>query len=589
MAVLAVLIGAGAAEAAQGQRRNKQGERIKLSDKVRHEARSKKSHQLVDVLVRFRKQPGAAERSLVKSFGGKFRREFRVGRWIALRIPARLAEKLADHPNVEFVAADVPVTAAMDVARQTAGEPPVTANESALTGAGVTIAVVDSGVAMHPEIQTLVAAVDFTGAAVPQHGSGLELPTALPLDSVDPYGHGTHVAGIMVANGSHSPEARHAGIAPAANLVSVRVLDENGSGMTSDMLAGLQWIADHKDEYGIRVVNLSLGHPVYEPAADDPLVQAVDALWDAGIVVVCSAGNAGRLGDATVTSPCNSQKVITVGALNDRNTGDLSDDAIASYSSRGPTLGDLVAKPDLVAPGNRIVSLRSAGSYLDEMFPERRVAADPAQPEVVEHIEMSGTSMAAPMVAATAALMLEQDASLNPGTIKARLMLSARKTAVGNPFAIGAGALDILGALRTTGQVADAPSPRIFPDPATGRIGVQNTAVTWGDPLFPIDAVWSSSVLWSDGTLWSDPVIWSYGVVPPDTTSPTSALLWPDAELWPEAELWPDSALWSESVLWPEAELWPDDMVWSESELWPDAELWPDEMIWSLTVPEPDN
>src|SRR5512134_1372242 len=140
-AALALLIGGGIAEAGQGQRRHKQGERTKLSDKVRHEARSKKGHELVDVIVRFRSEPGAAERALVRGLGAKSLRQLRTGRWMALRIPARLAERLADHPNVEFVAADAPVSAAMDVARQTAGEPPVTALESALKGAGVTIAV----------------------------------------------------------------------------------------------------------------------------------------------------------------------------------------------------------------------------------------------------------------------------------------------------------------------------------------------------------------------------------------------------------------------------------------------------------------
>ncbi|MGE3375846.1 MAG: S8 family peptidase [Vicinamibacteria bacterium] len=574
---MALILGCAAAASAEPRS-------SKLSARTRHEAKEKGTAK-VEVLVRFRRHPGAAERSLVRAFGGQIRREFRRGGWIALRVPAHRLAKLAEHPNVEFVAADAPVAGAMDVARQTAGEPPVTAHESALKGAGVTIAVVDSGVAQHPEIQTLIAAVDFT--VEPQRWGVVDVPTTAPELSVDPYGHGTHVAGIMVANGSLSAGGRHAGIAPAANLVSVRVLDEAGSGLTSEVLAGLQWIADNKDELGIRVVNLSLGHPVYEPAAYDPLVQAVEALWDAGVVVVCSAGNSGRAGSATVTSPCNSRKVITVGALNDRNTADTADDAVASYSSRGPTLGDLVAKPDLLAPGNRIVSLRSAGSSLDLLFPERRVAADPAEPEVVGHVEMSGTSMAAPIVAATAALMLEQDQSLNPGTIKARLMASARKAAVGDPFASGAGALDIQGALRATGRVADAPSPRIFPDAARGMLGVENTGVLWGDSLFTIDAVWAASVLWSVGTQWSDPIVWSYAVVQSSTTDATASLLSADAELWPEAELWPDSALWSEAELWPDAaalgELWPDDALGSL------ADLWPDDQMLSQAELQPDN
>ena len=281
------------------------------------------------------------------------------------------------------MASDEPVSAALDVARQAANEPLPAAPESLLKGAGVTIAMLDSGVAPHADIQTLVASIDFVGN--PGATAVLDLPddsTRAESSSVDPNGHGTHVAGILVGSGSHSDEGRLAGIAPAASLVSVRVLDEAGGGRTSDVLAGLQWVLDHKDELGIRVLNLSLGHPVYEPAAQDPLVQEVEALWSAGIVVVCSAGNAGRDGDGTISSPCNSREVISVGASNDRKTPDTSDDTVATYSSRGPTRIDLVAKPDLLAPGNRIVSTRSPGSHLDLLAPERRVAGDPAVPEV---------------------------------------------------------------------------------------------------------------------------------------------------------------------------------------------------------------
>jgi serine protease AprX len=335
-------------------------------------------------------------------------------------------------------------------------------------------------------------------------------------------------------------------VAPQANLVSVRVLDGTGRGLSSDVMAGLQWVLENKDEYGIRVVNLSLGHPVYEPASVDPLVQAVDALWDAGVVVVCSAGNAGRDGYVTVSSPCNSRKVITVGAINDRRTADVSDDLTTTYSSRGPTALDLVAKPDIAAPGNRIVSLRSAGSFQDNQFPDRRVAADPSAPTVREYFEMSGTSMASPIVAGTAALMLEQDPSLNPGTIKARLMLSARKPAIGDPLGVGAGTVDILGALRANGTVADAPSPLAIVDTATGLIGFENPAVLWGNDAFSLMTLWPGSVLWTDQTAYYQPVIWTAG------------------QLFPAAELWPTGEMWPESEFWPESELWPDNgAAWS--------------------------
>jgi serine protease AprX len=415
--------------------------------------------------------------------------------------------------------------------------------ESAYKGAGVTIAVVDSGVSLHPDIQTMMAAVDFVGNP-PLQGS--LNPLTAPENSIDPNGHGTHVAGILVGTGSHSPDGRMAGLAPQASLVSVRVLDGTGRGLSSDVLAGLQWVLDNKAQYGIRVVNLSLGHPVYEPAAVDPLVQAVDALWDAGVVVVCSAGNNGRDGYVTISSPCNSRKVITVGAINDHRTADVSDDTTTTYSSHGPTAIDLIAKPDLVAPGNRIVSLRSPGSYQDLLFPDRRVAVDPAEPGVQEYFEMSGSSMASPVVAGAAALMLEQDPSLNPGTVKARLMMSARKPAVGDPLVTGAGSLDILAALRATGTVADAPSPAAIIDEQTGLIGFENTGVLWGNEAFSLMALWPGSVIWTDPTAYYQTVVWTAG------------------ELWPSGELWPTSELWPESEFWPESELWPDNgAAWS--------------------------
>lgn len=631
----------------------------KLSGKARAELAAART--TMNVLVRFRRAPGEAERTLVRGLGGRVRRELSASsRWVALELPAAAVTRLAANAAVEFVTVDGPVDASMDVARQTAGAAPADVPESGLKGAGVTIAMLDSGVAPHPEIQTLVAAVDLvttngplvssfdtegtveadglrgsnpnrpalldtrpptvsiTWPATGVHTASRSIPvigtvsepatifvngvraavyfgifTAMvpvsyttdltatatddsgnvgqstpvrvnrdfstsPTNTIDSNGHGTHVAGIMVGNGSHSPESRLAGIAPQASLVSVRVLDTLGRGMTSDALAGLQWVLDHRAEYGVRVLNLSLGHPVHEPAELDPLVQAVDALWDAGVVVVCSAGNTGASGYGTISSPCNSRKVITVGALNDHDTTPTTDDTVTTYSSRGPSALDLVAKPDILAPGNRIVSARAAGSYLDAMFPDRRVAADPTQPLVQEHFEMSGTSMAAPMVAGAAALMLEQEPSLTNATVKARLMLSARKTAYGHPFATGAGALDILGALRATGAVAQAPSPRVFPDSASGQMSFENTGVLWGNEAFSLMNLWSSAVVWTDPAGYSQPILWSSG------------LLWPEAGLWPDAQLWPDANLWPDTLLWPEAVMWPDQPIWSESVLWPE-------------------
>ena len=509
------------------------------SARVREAARDK-GHTRMDLLVRFRQVPGASERALMHDLGGRERRKMTASsRWLSFRLPAHRVEALAEHHLVDYVGIDEPISTTMDVAREAANEPVAPAVESALKGAGVTIAVVDSGVALHPDIQTLTAVVDVVAHSTPH--------AAPPEESIDPNGHGTHVAGIMVGTGRHSA-GRMAGVAPEANLVSVRVLDHVGRGLSSDLLAGLQWILAHKSEYGIRVVNMSLGHPVFEPAAMDPLVEAVDALWDAGLVVVCSAGNRGRNGYVTITSPCNSRKVITIGATNDNHTPAITDDKIATYSSRGPTAFDLVAKPDLIAPGNRIVSLRSAGSHMDMLLPDRRVAADPAAPLVEEYFEMSGTSMASPIVAATAALMIQQDPSLNPGTVKARLMSSAVKPAFGSPLVSGAGYLDILGALRATGTVTNAPSPRSLVDAVTGTISFENTSVLWGSEAFSLRALWATSISWADPSAYLEPFLQTTGTVWPAGMTEAQTELWPNSELWPESELWPDSPAWSPAL-----------------------------------------
>jgi serine protease AprX len=532
--VLALAVGASAPARASHHQQN--GRDRKLSKQVR-DAGKAKGNAKFDVLVRFRQEPGVSERLLVQLLGGEVRRKHK-SRWSTVRVPGRKVEALADLGVVEYVAADAPISASVDVSREVTGPPAPDQPESALKGAGVTVAMLDSGVAAHPEIQTLVASVDFVGTYD---------ETFNPEGSIDPNGHGTHVAGIMVGTGSAS-SGQFTGVAPEASLVSVRVLNDQGQGQTSNMLAGLQWILDHKDEYGIRVLNLSLGHPVYEAPEVDPLVQAVDSLWDAGVVVVCAAGNAGRSGHGTIASPCNSRKVITVGALNERRTFDGLDDAITTYSSRGPTRIDLIAKPDLLAPGNKIVSTRAAGSYMDTLLPGRQVAADAGLPDVQEHLEMSGTSMAAPFVAGAAALMVQQDPTLNPGTVKARLMLSAKKVDAGDPFATGAGLLDVLAALRATGQVADAPSPRVFPDEAAGTITVENTATLWSDASFALPQLWSSAVLWSDAA--DAPLLSTYAVLWTDS----NGLLWPDeaAAATADATLWGESTLWSEAVMWPD-------------------------------------
>ncbi len=171
------------------------------------------------------------------------------------------------------------------------------------------------------------------------------------------------------------------GIAPGVNLIDLKVLDQNGQGSDSSVIAALETAIYLKNYYNIRVINLSLGRPVYESYTLDPLCQAVEAAWNAGIVVSVAAGNDGRdntvgeQGYGTITSPGNDPYVITVGAMKTEGTYTRTDDLIASYSSKGPTQIDHIAKPDILAPGNLVVSLLAQNSTLENEYPSNLVPA----------------------------------------------------------------------------------------------------------------------------------------------------------------------------------------------------------------------
>jgi len=250
--------------------------------------------------------------------------------------------------------------------------------------------------------------------------------------------------------------------------------------------------------YNIRVLNLSLGHPVYESYLTDPLCRAVAAAVRKGIVVVVAAGNDGTVGTGfgTITSPGNSPDAVTVGAMDDRNTVPLADDVLAGYSSKGPSLIDFVVKPDLVAPGTWIVSARAVSSWLDTQHHELTLQIgdyknDPAHAtQDGAYYSLSGTSMAAPMVAGAAALMLQKDPTLNPATVKARLMKSAVKD-TRMVFETGAGTLDAYAAVNATGYAQNAKSPLAMAA-GDGFVYIQDTAILWG-------STWTQGAIWGGG------------------------------------------------------------------------------------------
>jgi subtilisin family serine protease len=293
------------------------------------------------------------------------------------------------------------------------------------TGAGVTVAVIDSGVDFsHPDLNGHVIAVNVNQLA--------NSPT-------DGYGHGTHVAGVIAGQDA---AGQYVGIAPGANVVSVKVSDDSGATYESDVLRGLQWTSQNRTNYNIRAINLSLSASVPQSYTTSPIDAAAEFLWHQGVTVVTSAGNLGTSNDAVWYAPGNDPLVITVGCLDDNQTVASGDDSLCVISSRGTT-EDGFAKPELVAPGRKILSPLASGIngqavVLAQEFPER-ISADG------HHIRLSGTSMAAPMVTGAVALLLQRHPELAPDQIK-QLLVSTATGYAGQ--ADKAGELNVVGLLQ---------------------------------------------------------------------------------------------------------------------------------------------
>jgi serine protease AprX len=298
----------------------------------------------------------------------------------------------------------------------------------------VGVAVVDSGIAAdHPAVAgRVVARANFVADE--------------PAVVGDPFGHGTHVAGIIggtAAAAARVTTAYAGGSAPGVHFVDVRVLNREGRGYTSDVIAGIEWAVANRTRYDIDVINLSLGHPVAEPAATDPLVAAVTRAVEAGVVVVVSAGNDGETADGVpilggITSPGNAPLAITVGALDARGTPDRRDDDVAPFSSRGPTRFDFAVKPDVVAPGTGLVSLESPGSFIVSRFPAAHYAGRGSN----AYLRLSGTSMSAGVVSGGVALLLQGNAQLNPAQVKLALQMGATFLPDAGLVGGGAGSVD---------------------------------------------------------------------------------------------------------------------------------------------------
>ncbi|MBE3123606.1 MAG: S8 family peptidase, partial [Planctomycetes bacterium] len=491
------------------------------------------------VIVRARPGFRAALEQVLQAHGSSIRADHPSINGISAVVETSELTSLAAEAVVASVSQDVPVTAGSAGAGQGWRSMPgpgllratlgLEAGQN--SGSGVGVAIVDSGIAPSTDFAGRLAAFfDFTNGG------------ARNVYPFDDYGHGTHVAGLIGGTGLASG-FQYQGVAPSVRFVGVKVLDKTGCGFTSDVVRALEFLTANRERLGVQVVNLSLGHPVFEPAATDPLVQAVEEAVRAGLVVVTSAGNFGKnpvtgeIGYTGITSPGNAPSAITVGSAVTFGTVPRGDDRVATYSSRGPTWYDAFAKPDIVAPGDSLVSVAAPGSTLYLENPSLRVGR--------RYMKLSGTSMSTAVVSGVVALMLDASARTGPGphmtvttavrrdrpmltanAVKAILQYTAIRVlddagAEYDYLTQGGGEVNAAGAIEMASAINEtAPVGTVWvsfaPRPVTtigGEELVWARNIVWGSwvltnttGIFVNQPLWSNNIVW--GNLDADNIVW---------------------------------------------------------------------------------
>jgi len=526
--------------------------------------------------VRIIVQPpaGAGTSALRGRLRGIVRREMQGA--VALEVSRAELDLLKRDSAFGHISADAPVAADMATANKVTRASSVWQGTSSLlgstpgyTGAGIGVAVVDSGIAPHTAVaDRVIARVNFVTWEAPS--------------STDPYGHGTHVAGIIAGSttaAKYVTPAYAGGSAPAVRLIDIRVLGSNGMGYTSDVIAGIDWAVSNRTRHGIRVINLSLGHAVSEPSATDPLCRAVARAVEAGIVVVASAGNYGLTSTGApvlggITSPGNSPYAITVGAIDTAGTVDRGDDKVAPFSSRGPTAFDMAVKPDVVAPGTRLVSLEAQGSYLAARYPNWHIAGNGRN----AYFRLSGSSMATAAVSGGVALLLDAE-NLSPAQVKIALQMGATFVPDGGLVGGGAGTVDfhqsltlaksglVPSLLGTVGGLLGTSGGATFRDAGTlidrlyGRTGLRLLGIL------------DSGLLWqqADNAEWG--VLHLLGLLNPLKNVAPHRLIWGEVAGWTESE----HLVWGDAVQNPSGQ----HLVWGDSE-----HTGANHLVWGDAVPD---
>jgi serine protease AprX len=562
-------------------------------------------------------RPGARSgvRTRAEAHGNTVLKDHDIINAVTVRVDERGLAALAADPDVESISMDADVSPSGTTTTSTDTSSVISDLKQKLalgnwfTGSSVTIAVIDSGIAPATDFSgRIIGSFDFT------NGKG-----GTAVGAGDEYGHGTHVAGLAGSSGAISSGA-FGGVAPGIKLLSLRVLDKKGAGKTSDVIAAVQFAVVNRAKFGIRVINLSLGHPIYESALTDPLVQAIEAAVRSGIVVVVAAGNygvspaTGTVGYAGIASPGNAPSAITVGAASNAGTVERTDDRVASFSSRGPSWFDGYAKPDVVAPGAALFSDAAAGSTLTTMYPSLVYPTVSGQ-----LLKLSGSSMATGVVSGLVAAMIEAHdygaqqrydssvggrlrklyvppAPLTPNAIKAMLQYSATplKDASGvkyDALTQGAGEVDGLGAIALAyyADTAQLPgTPWMMPFPAITQFGtdmegwsqqiIWGTRVVTGPSLIDVNqSAWQQSVVWGAGEL--DNIVWGTMSLESDN------IVWGTSAVLSDV-VWAGSVLEGDNIVWGTAlASWGPNIVWGTALL---GAMEGDNIVWG-TMMESDN
>lgn len=546
-----------------------EGEHPKLDPKLNSRAQSAvKGRSRVILLL----NAGEDVSSDVKGVGGRIGRRLPLLNAVVVELPNQALTRIADHSGVKSMHWDRPVNSSMNQAAVTIGARAVR-QTMGYDGAGIGVAVIDSGISSwHDDLTYAGASTEVKTAGSQRVAKFVDFINGLE-STYDDNGHGTHVSGIIAGNGYDSRGA-HAGVAPGAHLVGLKVLDSTGRGVISNVIAALEWSITNKAAYNIRVVNLSVGAAVTQSYNTDPLTLAAKHAVDAGLVVVTAAGNLGRNAEGQpqyggIMAPGNAPWVLTVGAYSHQGTIRRTDDVMAAYSSRGPTAIDYAAKPDLVAPGTGIVSLSDPASTLYSTkaayLLDGTVSLD-----YKPYLSLSGTSMSAPLVSGSVALMLQANPNLTPNLVKAILQYTAQVYTGYDALTQGAGFVNTKGAVDLARFFAQPQAAQAYP-----HANAWSRAIHWGNQrirggvLKPQANAWGENVLWGSAfDAEGDNIVWGTRC-----GATCTSLVWGTVE--EEAAVTsgtasadPDNVVWgtyidvSDNIVWGTALEDTDNIVW---------------------------